>query len=216
MTKYKKAKENKKYSKGGGNCEDPDLKSKETEVCDGASKKSKNHDEEERIAQLESELADLKDRSLRALADAENTRRRAERDVTEARKYGSSNLVKDLLNVSDNLHRALEAVGGDIEEQDELLKNLVIGVQMVEKEMLGVFEKYGVIKIQPVGEKFDHEFHQAMYEVEDSGKPSGTIVELLQPGYIMHDRLLRAAMVAVAKDNSDEGSEEIERVDTSA
>ena len=97
-----------------------------------------------------------------------------------------------------------------------MLKNLVIGVQMVEKEMLGVFEKYGVIKIQPVGEKFDHEFHQAMYEVEDSGKPSGTIVELLQPGYIMHDRLLRAAMVAVAKDNSDEGSEEIERVDTSA
>ena len=216
MTKYKKAKENKKYSKGGGSCEDPDLKSKETEVCDGASKKSENHDEEDRIAQLESELADLKDRSLRALADAENTRRRAERDVTEARKYGSSNLVKDLLNVSDNLHRALEAVGGDIEEQDELLKNLVIGVQMVEKEMLGVFEKYGVIKIQPVGEKFDHEFHQAMYEVEDSGKPSGTIVELLQPGYIMHDRLLRAAMVAVAKDNSDEGSEEIERVDTSA
>ena len=169
-----------------------------------------------RITELEGELADFKDRSLRALADAENTRRRSEREVIDAKKYGSSNLVKDLLNVSDNLHRALEAVGEDVKELDETVKNLVVGVQMVEKEMLDVFEKHGVTKLQPIGEKFNHDFHQAMYEVEDSGQPTGTIVELLQPGYVMHDRLLRPAMVAVAKDTSEELSDKPDRVDTSA
>ena len=171
---------------------------------------------EGRISELEGELADLKDRSLRALADAENTRRRSEREVMDARKYGSSNLVKDLLNVSDNLHRALEAVGEDVKELDETVKNLVVGVQMVEKEMLDVFEKHGVTKLQPIGEKFNHDFHQAMYEVEDTGQPTGTIVELLQPGYVMHDRLLRPAMVAVSKETSEDPSDKADRVDTSA
>ena len=82
--------------------------------------------------------------------------------------------------------------------------------------MLDVFEKHGVKKLQPIGEKFNHDFHQAMYEVEDSGQPTGTIVELLQPGYVMHERLLRPAMVAIAKDPSEEASEKVDRVDTSA
>ncbi|HAT34982.1 MAG TPA: nucleotide exchange factor GrpE [Rhodospirillaceae bacterium] len=169
-----------------------------------------------RVAELEAELADLKDRSLRALADAENTRRRAERDVADAKKFGPSALVKDLLNVSDNLHRALDAVSDDVKESDEAVKNLVVGVELVEKEFLAAFEKHGVTKLEPLGEKFDHDYHQAMYEVEDSGQPAGTIVELLQPRYVMHDRLLRPAMVAIAKGAADEPPDDVEHVDTTA
>jgi molecular chaperone GrpE len=170
----------------------------------------------QRVQQLEAELTDLKDRSLRALADAENTRRRAQREVTDARKYAASGIVKDLLNVSDNLRRALESVPPELYERDEQMKNLVVGVEMVEKDLLGAFEKHGVKKIEPLGEPFNHEYHQAMYEVENSGKPSGTIVELLQPGYVLHDRLLRPAMVVVAKDKPDTPPGPHERVDTTA
>lgn len=170
----------------------------------------------ERVQQLEAELAELKDRSLRALADAENTRRRAQREVMEARKYAASGIVKDLLNVSDNLRRALESVPPELHERDEQVKSLVTGVEMVEKDLLGAFEKHGVKKIEPMGEPFNHEYHQAMYEVENSGQPSGTIVQLLQPGYVMHDRLLRPAMVAVAKGQPDTPPGAHERVDTTA
>lgn len=168
------------------------------------------------VQRLEAELAELKDRSLRALADAENTRRRAQRELNDARKYAASGIIKDLLNVSDNLHRALESVPAELRERDEQVKNLVIGVEMVEKDLLSAFEKHGVRKIEPLGEPFNHEFHQAMYEVENSGKPSGTVVEMLQPGYVMHDRLLRPAMVAVAKGDPDSPPDAHERVDTTA
>lgn len=171
---------------------------------------------EARVQQLEAELSELKDRSLRALADAENTRRRAQREVMEARKYAASGIVKDLLNVSDNLRRALESVPPELRERDEQVKNLVIGVELVEKDLLGAFEKHGVKRIEPLGEPFNHEYHQAMYEVENSGQPSGTIVQLLQPGYVMHDRLLRPAMVAVAKGKPDTPPAPHERVDTTA
>lgn len=170
----------------------------------------------QRVQQLEAELAELKDRSLRALADAENTRRRAQREVTDARKFAASGIVKDLLNVSDNLHRALESVPPDLRERDEQVKNLVIGVEMVEKDLLSAFEKHGVKRIEPLGEPFNHEYHQAMYEVENSGKPSGTIIELLQPGYVLHDRLLRPAMVVVAKDKPDTPPGAHTRIDTTA
>jgi molecular chaperone GrpE len=170
----------------------------------------------QRVQQLEAELTDLKDRSLRALADAENTRRRAQREVTDARKFAASGIVKDLLNVSDNLRRALESVPPELRDQDEQVKNLVIGVEMVEKDLLNAFEKHGVKRIEPLGEPFNHEYHQAMYEVENSGKPSGTIIELLQPGYVLHDRLLRPAMVVVAKDKPDAPPGAHARVDTTA
>jgi molecular chaperone GrpE len=170
----------------------------------------------DRVQQLEAELAELKDRSLRALADAENTRRRAQREVVEARKYAASGIVKDLLNVSDNLRRALESVPDELRAQDEQVKNLVVGVELVEKDLLNAFEKHGVKKIEPLGEPFNHEYHQAMYEVENTGKPSGTVVQLLQPGYVLHDRLLRPAMVAVAKDKPDTPPGPHERVDTTA
>ena len=136
--------------------------------------------------------------------------------MTDARKFAASGIVKDLLNVSDNLRRALESVPPELYDRDEQVKNLVVGVEMVEKDLLGAFEKHGVKKIEPLGEPFNHEYHQAMYEVENSGKPSGTIVELLQPGYVLHDRLLRPAMVVVAKDNPDTPPGPHERVDTTA
>lgn len=171
---------------------------------------------DERVRQLEAELTELKDRSLRALADAENTRRRAQRELSDARKYAASGIIKDLLNVSDNLHRALESCPEELRERDEQVKNLVIGVEMVAKDLLNAFEKHGVRKIEPLGEPFNHDFHQAMYEVENTGKPNGTVVETLQAGFVMHDRLLRPAMVAVAKGNPDAPPEGRERVDTTA
>ncbi len=171
---------------------------------------------EARIQELEADLSDLRDRSLRALADAENTRRRSERELAEARKYASSNFAKDLLNVSDNLGRALESVPEELRERDENFKSLIVGVEMVEKDLLTAFERQGIKKIEPLGEKFDHTYHQAMFEVPDSGEPAGTIVQLLQPGYVMHDRLLRPAMVGVAKGDSDSPPENSGHVDTTA
>lgn len=171
---------------------------------------------EARIQQLEADISDLRDRSLRALADAENTRRRSERELADARKYASSNFAKDLLNVSDNLGRALESVPEELRERDENFKTLIVGVEMVEKDLLTAFERQGITKIEPLGEKFDHTYHQAMFEVPDSGEPAGTIVQLLQPGYVMHDRLLRPAMVGVAKGQSESPPDDAGHVDTTA
>ena len=171
----------------------------------------------ERLAEpsLEDQAAEMKDRLLRALADVENTRRRAARDIEDARKYASSGFAKDLLNVSDNLRRGLEAVGGDVKEGDEAIKNLVQGIEMVEKELLSAFERHGIKKVDPLGEPFDHNLHQAMYEKPDTEFADGTVAEVLQPGYVMHDRLLRPAMVAVAK-GAPSSSDESNAVDTTA
>ena len=167
------------------------------------------------VARLEAELAEMKDRALRSLADAENTRRRAEREVSETRRYGASGLAKELLTVADNLGRALQAVNIDA-VHDQGLKNLVLGVQMVERELQAAFERQGIKRIDPVGQAFDHSLHQAMYEVPGSGQPAGTVVEVMQPGYVMHDRLLRPAMVAVAKGDAGGSPPESGHIDTTA
>jgi molecular chaperone GrpE len=166
----------------------------------------------------EQEAAEMKDRLLRALADVENTRRRAKRDVEDARKYAASNFAKDLLNVSDNLRRALDTVSEETREGDDNVKNLVLGIEMVEKELLTAFERQGVSKVDPLGEPFDHNFHQAMYEKPDTEYPNGTVAEVMQAGYVMHDRLLRPAMVAVAKGGGEEQDppSEVDPVDTTA
>jgi molecular chaperone GrpE len=153
---------------------------------------------EERLAAAESELIESKDRLLRALAETENVRRRALREREDAAKYGASNLAKDLVNVADNLHRALASVPEE-QVRDELTRTLLQGVDATERELLAAFERHGIRRIDPMGERFDHNFHQAIVEVENSGQPGGTVVQVLQPGYAMHDRLLRPAMVAVAK-----------------
>jgi molecular chaperone GrpE len=153
---------------------------------------------DQRFAAVEAELAESKDRLLRALAETENVRRRAERERADAAKYGAANFAKDLLNVADNLRRALDSVG-EGQASDELTRNLLQGVAATERELLAAFERHGIRRIDPAGERFDHNFHQAMFEVENTGQPAGTVVQVLQPGYVMHDRLLRPALVGVAK-----------------
>ncbi|MGH7048709.1 MAG: nucleotide exchange factor GrpE [Stellaceae bacterium] len=153
---------------------------------------------EERIALLEAELADHKDRLLRALAETENTRRRARREHEDAVKYAITGFAKDLLSAADNLRRALDSLP-EAEVSDERTRSLLAGVAATERELLSVFERHGIRRIDPLAEPFDHNFHQAIFEAERADQPAGTIVEVLQPGYVLHDRLLRPAMVGVAK-----------------
>ena len=153
---------------------------------------------EARVAVLEAELAEHKDRLLRALAEAENTRRRAQRERDDATRYAISGFAKELLSAADNLRRALDSLP-EAEVGDERTRSLLAGVAATERELLSVFERHGIRRIDPMGERFDHNFHQAIFEVERGDEPPGTIVEVLQPGYLLHDRLLRPAMVGVAK-----------------
>jgi molecular chaperone GrpE len=153
---------------------------------------------EERLAAVEAELADTKDRLLRALAETENVRRRFQREREDAQKYAISGFAKDLLTVVDNLRRALDAMP-DAEITDPRTRSLLDGVAVTERELLAAFERHGLKRIDPKGEPFDHNFHQAIFESERPGAPPGTVIEVLQPGYVLHDRLLRPAMVGVAK-----------------
>lgn len=148
---------------------------------------------------LEKEVAELKDKLLRALAEAENIRRRGEREREDTAKYAMSAFARDMLPVADNLGRALAALGPEVRDKDPSLDSLIAGIELTDRELTAVFERHGMRRIDPLGEKFDHNFHQAMMEVEDPTKPSGTVVQVLQAGYVLRDRLLRPAMVAVAK-----------------
>ena len=151
----------------------------------------------DRTVQLEEELAEAKDQLLRALAEQENIRRRAQRDKEESVKYAATAFAKDLISTADNLRRALDSVKES--ELDEVGKNLLTGIAATERGLLAAFERNGIRRIDPLGEKFDHNLHQALFEVEDTSKPTGTVAQVLAPGYTLHDRLLRAAMVGVAK-----------------
>jgi len=154
---------------------------------------------EARVAALETELAEQKDRLLRALAETENVRRRAQREREDASKYAVAGFAKELLSVADNLRRALDSLPAS-EARDERTRGLLAGVEATERELLAVFERNGIRRIDPDGERFDHNLHQAVFEAERPGKPGGVIIEVLQPGYVLHDRLLRPAMVGVAKE----------------
>jgi molecular chaperone GrpE len=153
---------------------------------------------EERIVALEAELAEVQDKLLRALAETENVRRRAQRERVDAEKYGIGRFAEGLLSVADNLRRALDTLP-EAEAKDDRTRGLLDGVAATERELLAAFERHGLKRVDPKGERFDHNFHQAVFEVENSGLPAGTVVEVLQPGYVLHDRLLRPAMVGVAK-----------------
>jgi molecular chaperone GrpE len=146
------------------------------------------------------EAAELKDRLLRALAEMENLRRRSEREATDARLYGIAGFARDVLGVADNMRRALDSVGADLRERaDEGVKSLIDGVDLTERELLKVMEKHGIKRIDPQGEKFDPNFHQAVYEVPDSSVAAGTVVQVMQAGYKLGERVLRPAMVGIAK-----------------
>lgn len=153
-----------------------------------------------RGAALEAEIAELKDRLLRALAEEENNRRRAERDVRDARTYAISSFARDALVVADNLRRTIEAAGDKAAAAtDGGLRTLLDGVELTEREFLKVLEKNGVKRIEPQGERFDPNLHQAMFEVPDPTVPSGTVVQVVQAGFKIGDRVLRPALVGVSK-----------------
>lgn len=153
---------------------------------------------EEVIGALQAEVADLKDQVLRAFAEAENVRRRAAREKQDASKFAISNLARDLLAVPDTLSRALESITPELREQEGGAP-LIEGMELTMRQLLGIFERHGIKPLQPIGEKFDPNFHQAMFETSATGQPDGTIVQVLQNGYVIGDRLLRPAMVGVAK-----------------
>src|ERR1700722_341568 len=148
---------------------------------------------------LDRELAEMKDRLLRTLAEMENLRKRTEREVTDARLYGVASFARDVLSVADNIRRALEAVPAEASANAQAMKVLVDGVELTERELLKALEKNGVRQFTPHGEKFDPNVHQAMYEVPDPSVPAGSIVQVMQPGYMIGERVLRPALVAVAK-----------------
>jgi len=151
-------------------------------------------------AQAAREAAEYKDRWLRALAEMENLRRRTEREVTDARTYGVTQFARDVVTVADHMERALQALDDELRaEADARVKGLLDGVELTERELLKVLEKHGVRKLEPQGQKFDPHRHQAMFEVPDESVPTGTVVQVVQAGYTIGDRVLRPALVAVAK-----------------
>ena len=151
------------------------------------------------VEQLQAEKADLQDKQLRALAEAQNVRRRAQQDVEKERKFGVERFARDVLSVADNLGRALSALPADLAAVDPALRNVIVGIQATERELQSVLERHGVTRVETLGKPFNAEFQQAMMEVENSDVPSGTVVQELIPGYLIAGRLLRAAMVAVSK-----------------
>ena len=151
-------------------------------------------------AGLSSQIAVLKDQVLRALAEAENTRRRAQKERDDTAKYSIANFAKEMLNVSDNFRRALDATPKDT--SDTALKNLITGIEATERQLQATLERFGIKKLEPLGQPFDPNFHRVMMEVEDADQKAGTVVQVLQAGYAIHDRLLREALVAVAKGSS--------------
>lgn len=156
--------------------------------------------EEGSVEALTKEVAEARDRTLRTLAEMENLRKRTAKEVTDARTYGITAFARDVLDIADNLQRALDAVPAEAREAaDAGLKSLIEGVEITEKSLLKALEKNGVSRLDPLGEKFNPNFHQAMYEVPDSSVPAGTVVQVVQGGYTIGDRVLRPALVAVSK-----------------
>ena len=152
------------------------------------------------VAEARSEAAEFKDKLLRTLAEMENLRKRTEREVVDARLYGIAGFARDVLAVADNMHRALETIGPELREAaDAKVKAFIDGVEITERELLKTLEKNGVKKFSPQGEKFDPNVHQAMYEVQTSDQPPGHVAQVIQAGYMIGDRVLRPALVAVSK-----------------
>jgi molecular chaperone GrpE len=151
-------------------------------------------------AALAEEVAQLKDRLLRTLAEMENLRRRTEREVADARAYAVTQFARDIVTVADNMERALQALDQELREKaDAGVKALLDGVELTERELLKALEKHGVQKVDPQGQKFDPHRHQAMFEVPDPSVPAGTVVQVVQAGYTIGERVLRPAMVGVSK-----------------
>jgi len=160
----------------------------------------KNNEEEEKSKEeiIQEEVEHLRNEKLRLLAEMDNLRKRYDRERLDSIKYGSINLARDILSPDDNLTRALEAIPQE-EKDTPTINNLVDGLKMIQKEFSTILEKYGVKKIEALNNKFDHNFHQAVVEIENDEAEAGTVINEMQCGYIMHDKLLRPSMVGVSK-----------------
>jgi len=165
---------------------------------DNGSNENDQESPENIIEKLNEEIQDLKDQRLRAAAELENFRKRAEKDQSDALKYGVSNFAKEIISIKDNIERAQSSISDDVRSNDEV-KSVVEGLDLIAQSAVSTFEKIGIKKIESLNEKFDHNLHQAMMEIENDQVEPGTIVQELIPGYTLHDRLLRPAMVGVAK-----------------
>jgi molecular chaperone GrpE len=160
-------------------------------------------------AALAKEAAELKDRLLRTLAEMENLRRRTEREVADTRQYAVASFARDLLGVADNMQRALDTLSADFRDQaDPIIKSHIEGVELTERELIKVMEKHGIRKFDPQGQKFDPNLHQAMLEIPDPSVPTSTVVQVMQAGYMIGDRVLRPALVGVSKGGPKPGAVE--------
>ena len=177
-------------------------KTSDEEITD-ANDNNLDYNNEEIIQNLQNQVSDLKDQLLRTLAEGENLRKRTQKEIEHARKYSHITFVKDLVSSVDNFQRALKSVPDDKDVLSEPIKNLIIGLDIVEKEIINNFEKHNLKQINPLGEKFDYNFHQAMFEVPTNETEPGIVVEVSQKGYLLHDRLVRPAMVGISKKTED-------------
>ena len=175
-----------------------DAQSNETNESAEDSNENNSDSPENIIEKLNEEIQDLKDQRLRAAAELENFRKRAEKDQADALKYGVSNFAKEIINIKDNVERAQSSISEDVRSNDAV-KSIVEGLDMIAQSAVSTFEKIGIKKIESLNEKFDHNLHQAMMEIENDEVEPGTIVQELISGYTLHDRLLRPAMVGVSK-----------------
>jgi molecular chaperone GrpE len=151
-----------------------------------------------RIKELEEETAKLKDAYLRAMAETENVRTRAKRDADDTAKYATTKFARDMVNIIENLGRATQSISAEARSDNPVLKQVGEGLDMTMQELLGIFERHGIKRIDPMGEKFDHNYHQAVAQIPSAEAAPGTVLQVLQAGYVLHDRLLRPAMVNVA------------------
>ena len=198
--------------------EEQDLENPTPEKEEQVSEELKDQEEaeispEDLIEKLNEEITDLKDQRLRAIAELENFRKRAEKDQSDALKYGISNFAKEIINIRDNIERAQSSIS-DEAKNNEAIKSVIEGIDLIAQSVVSTFEKIGIKKIESLNVKFDHNLHQAMMEIENDELDPGTIVQELISGYTLHDRLLRPAMVGVSKnskkneDNADKSAPE--------
>lgn len=197
--------------------QNPDQNPENIQTAEAAQNAGQATDLSAELAQARAEAAEMKDRLLREAADKENLRRRLEREKEDAAKYAAGKFAKDILSVADNLRRALQSAPVAIEgEAGEPLRNLLAGIEATERELLAVFERNGISRVDPQGEKFDPNLHQAMFEIEDPTVAAGTVLQVVAAGYVQHGRLLRAAMVGVSKGGPQPDIQPGKAVDTEA
>ena len=204
--------EEKKYEDQAQQEQEEDItENQETTETDIEKNSDTNEDD---IQKLKEEIESLKDQRLRAIAELENFRKRAEKDQSDALKYGIANFAKEIINIGDNIERAKSSISEEV-RSNESIKSVVDGLDLIAQSTMATFEKIGIKKIESINQKFDHNLHQAMMEIEKNDCEPGTIVQELIPGYTLHDRLLRPAMVGVSKksqenqDDKDTKNEEI-------